>query len=154
MQIRGRLYCEEIVSTEKKTLRRGNIHAFPWILPHFSMAKLITCTSVEQSWKILGMHIGENNSHNQQKTFTFRVLSWVNIWQCCVEFSEVYWRWHPTERVYMSLLTCLFCKKDYNHCASKNNTYNMQNTGVITISKGNIIELCNGSSRHCRTILR
>ena len=44
-QIRGRRYCDEIVSTEQKTLRRGNIHAFPWILPRFSVAKLITCTS-------------------------------------------------------------------------------------------------------------
>ena len=48
-QIRGRRYCDEIVSTEQKTLRRGNIHAFPWILPRFSVAKLITCTS---DWKI------------------------------------------------------------------------------------------------------
>ena len=45
MQIRGRLYCDGIVSTEKKTLRRGNIHAFPWILPCFAVAKLITCSS-------------------------------------------------------------------------------------------------------------
>ena len=45
-------------------------------------------------------------------------------------------------------------KKAYNHCASENNTYNMQNIGVITISKGKIIELCNGSSKHCSTILR
>ena len=44
-QIRGRRYCDEKVSTEQKTLRRGNIHAFPWILPCFSVAKLITCTS-------------------------------------------------------------------------------------------------------------
>ena len=44
-QIRGRRYCDEIVATEQKTLRRGNIHAFPWILPRFSVAKLITCTS-------------------------------------------------------------------------------------------------------------
>ena len=38
--IRGRRYCDEKVSTEQKTLRRGNIHAFPWILPRFSVAKL------------------------------------------------------------------------------------------------------------------
>ena len=37
-QIRGRLYCDEIVSTGKKTLRRGNIHAFLWILPRFFVA--------------------------------------------------------------------------------------------------------------------
>ena len=30
---------------EQKTLRRGNIHAFPWILPRFAVEKLITCTS-------------------------------------------------------------------------------------------------------------
>ena len=30
---------------EKKTVRRGNIHDFLWILPRFAVAKLITCTS-------------------------------------------------------------------------------------------------------------
>ena len=44
-QIRGRRYCDEKVSTEQKTLKRGNIHAFPWIVPRFSVEKLITCTS-------------------------------------------------------------------------------------------------------------
>ena len=39
-QIRGRRYCDEIVSTEQKTLRRGNIHAFPWILPRFCRGKI------------------------------------------------------------------------------------------------------------------
>ena len=39
-QIRGRRYCDEIVSTEQKTLRRGNIHAFPWILPRFFRGKI------------------------------------------------------------------------------------------------------------------
>ena len=35
----------ELFPRKKKTLRRGNIHAFPWILPRFSVEKLITCTS-------------------------------------------------------------------------------------------------------------
>ena len=39
-QIRGRRYCDEIVATEQKTLRRGNIHAFPWILPRFCRGKI------------------------------------------------------------------------------------------------------------------
>ena len=39
-QIRGRRYCDEIVSTEQKTLRRGNIHAFPRILPCFFRGKI------------------------------------------------------------------------------------------------------------------
>ena len=41
----SRRYCDEMTATGKKTLFRGNIHAFPWILPHFAVAKLITCTS-------------------------------------------------------------------------------------------------------------
>ena len=36
----------ELFPRKKKTLRRGNIHDFPWILPRFAVAKLITCTSV------------------------------------------------------------------------------------------------------------
>jgi len=39
-QIRGCRYCDEKVATAKKTLRRGNIHAYPWILPRFCRGKI------------------------------------------------------------------------------------------------------------------
>ena len=39
-QLTGRRYCDEKVATGKKTLRYGNIHAYPWILPRFSRGKI------------------------------------------------------------------------------------------------------------------
>ena len=67
-EIRGRRYCDEKVSTEQKTLKRGNIHAFPWIFPRFSVAKLITCTSgskprIEPS-KLAIQNVALNLLHN------------------------------------------------------------------------------------------
>ena len=39
-QLTGRRYCDEKVSTGKKPLRCGNIHAYPWILPRFCHGKI------------------------------------------------------------------------------------------------------------------